>query len=526
MAHKYAQIAFTETVRQVQSEQNSRAGYARMDEGEDYNYLLSEYEAEFIAERDSFYMASVGETGWPYVQHRGGPKGFMQVLDASTLGFADFSGNRQYVSTGNFRTNNRVSIFFMDYPNKRRLKLMGRVELVKDDDWETQAKLEVAGYRAEIERTFIIKIEAFDWNCPQHITPRFTEAEMEQLIAPVIEENVRLKAQSDKAQPTYPQSLGDGPITLTISGIRQLTPRVRAYELRHPQGLELPQFEAGAHLQIPVQLEDGSLTTRHYSICSNPARRDIYEIAVLHEEQGQGGSVAVHQYFNLGMTLKCQPPQNYFKLHEDTRPTILIAGGIGITPIKAMAQKLRDQGRKFELHYAGRSQLEMAFFDRLQREFVGNGFFYRGDANERIDLHQILSTKAPDAVVYACGPQKLLTGLKQQAQLLEVDPQQIQLEQFGASKQAHDGSISLELARSGKVVEVSAEQTLLDAIIESGIDIPNSCKSGVCKSCAVTVLDGEPDHRDQCLTQNEQQVQKQICPCVSRSVSDSLVLDI
>jgi len=526
MAHKYAQIAFTDTVREVQKEQNSRAGYARMDEGEDYNYLLSEYEAQFIAERDSFYMASVGETGWPYVQHRGGPKGFMQVLDASTLGFADFSGNRQYVSTGNFRTNNRVSIFFMDYPNKRRLKLMGRIELVRDDDWETQAKLEVAGYRAEVERAFIIKIEAFDWNCPQHITPRFTEGEMEQLIAPVIEENLRLKAQSENALPTYPQVLGDGPLALIITGIRQLTPRVRAYELRHPDGRDLPKFEPGSHLQIPVQLEDGSLTTRHYSICSNSARRDIYEIAVLHEEQGQGGSATIHQYFNLGMKLRCQPPQNYFWLHDDIRPVILIAGGIGITPIKAMAQRLSDQGRKFELHYTGRSQREMAFFDRLQREFIGNGFFYRGDLDERIDLAHVLSTSDPDAVIYACGPTKLLEALKQQAERLEIDPQQLRIEQFGASQQTDDSPITVELARSGKVIPVSAEQTVLDAIVESGTEIPYSCKSGVCKSCAVTVLEGEPDHRDQCLSVPEQQVKKQICPCVSRSLSGSLVLDI
>mgnify|MGYP001149871385 CR=1 FL=1 len=169
MPHKYAQIAFTDSVRQVQIEQNSRSGYAKMDQGEDYNYLLSQYEADFIQERDSFYMASVSETNWPYLQHRGGPKGFMRVIDESTLGFADFSGNRQYVSTGNFRTNDRVALFFMDYPNKRRLKLMGRIKLVPNNDWETLAKLEVEGYRANVERAFLIHVEAFDWNCPQHL---------------------------------------------------------------------------------------------------------------------------------------------------------------------------------------------------------------------------------------------------------------------------------------------------------------------------------------------------------------------
>ena len=185
MGHKFVEIAFTEQVKKIQIEKNSRAGYERMEQGEDFNYLLSQAEADFIQARDSFYMASVSETGWPYVQHRGGPAGFMKVIDAETIGFADYSGNRQYVSTGNFRTNDRVSIVFMDYPNKRRLKLLGRVSLGNDSDWNTMAKLEDDHYRANVERAFIIKIEAFDWNCPQHIQPRFTESELEKLVEPL-----------------------------------------------------------------------------------------------------------------------------------------------------------------------------------------------------------------------------------------------------------------------------------------------------------------------------------------------------
>jgi predicted pyridoxine 5'-phosphate oxidase superfamily flavin-nucleotide-binding protein len=217
MAHKYAQIAFTEQVRQVQTEQNSRSAYARMDQGADYNYLLSDNEAAFIQDRDSFYMASVSETDWPYIQHRGGPKGFMRVLDESTIGFADFKGNRQYVSMGNFRGNDRVALFFMDYPNRRRLKLMGRIKPVANDNWELLARLETDGYRATVERGFVIHIEAFDWNCPQHITPRYTELEVQQLIAPLIEQNKALKAQLDAANKqvlaTTPESLEDGTVS-------------------------------------------------------------------------------------------------------------------------------------------------------------------------------------------------------------------------------------------------------------------------------------------------------------------------
>jgi len=194
MGHRFAEIAFTESVREVQKAHGSRAGYSMMETGADFNHLLGTREAEFISERDSFYMASVSETGWPYLQHRGGPVGFVRVLDEQTLGFADFSGNRQYVSIGNVRKDDRVALFFMDYPNRTRLKLLGRVELIDPADVERLAELEVADYRAHVERGFVIHVEAFDWNCPQHITPRFTLDEVEQAVTPLRERVAELEA--------------------------------------------------------------------------------------------------------------------------------------------------------------------------------------------------------------------------------------------------------------------------------------------------------------------------------------------
>ncbi len=159
-----------------------------MEGGEDSHYQLGQLETEFIAQRDSFYMASVSETGWPYLQHRGGPVGFMRVIDEQTLGFADFRGNRQYVSTGNFQINDRVSLFFMDYPNRRRLKLLGRVRLLGEEETDLLSRMTMAEYRARIERGFIINVEAFDWNCPQHITPRYAQSEIDALVAPLLAE--------------------------------------------------------------------------------------------------------------------------------------------------------------------------------------------------------------------------------------------------------------------------------------------------------------------------------------------------
>lgn len=185
MGHKFAELAFTPAVRRVQEEQGSRTGYARLERGPDANGALGPDEAAFIAARDSFYLASVSETGWPYVQHRGGPAGFVRVLDERTIGFADFRGNRQYVTVGNVTGDDRVALLFMDYPNRTRLKLLGRARLVGAEEREVLKRLEVPGHGARVERGFLIRVEAFDWNCPQHITPRFTLAEVEEAAAPL-----------------------------------------------------------------------------------------------------------------------------------------------------------------------------------------------------------------------------------------------------------------------------------------------------------------------------------------------------
>ena len=275
MGHSYHDIAFTPTILDLQTAVGSRDNYAAMGSGGTFNDLLTEREASFIARRDSFYMASVSETGWPYLQHRGGPAGFMKVLDQHTLGFADYSGNRQYVSTGNFSKDDRVSLFFMDYPNQRRLKLFGRVRIIDSADRTTLDQLSDGDYAAQVERRFLIDVEGFDWNCPQHITPRYSRAEVDSLLGELREQVRELKANSKAPANTNADAgpLGNGPLDLVVTGIRQLAPRVRAFELRDPDGRDLPSAEPGSHLLLPVRLPDGSITDRHYSIASNPARR-------------------------------------------------------------------------------------------------------------------------------------------------------------------------------------------------------------------------------------------------------------
>lgn len=188
MTQTFRDLAFTPAVRAEQERMGSRAAYEHAEGGPIQNDRLGEHEAAFIATRDSAYMATVSETGWPYIQHRGGPPGFIKVLDDATIGFADFRGNRQYVSVGNLAGNDRVSLFFMDYPRRARLKLLGRARAVeREGNAELMARLAMPGYRGAVERAIVIAVEAFDWNCPQHITPRFTADEIAVAVAPLHE---------------------------------------------------------------------------------------------------------------------------------------------------------------------------------------------------------------------------------------------------------------------------------------------------------------------------------------------------
>ncbi len=202
MGHRFAEIAFTPSVKAVQEENGSRRNYERLEGGLPTRDRLSEREARFIAARDSFYMATVSETGWPYLQHRGGPAGFLRVLDEKTVGFADFSGNRQYISVGNLARNDRVSLFLMDYANRARLKILGRVRLVQRDDAEMLAKLAVPGQDASIERGLLIGIEAFDLNCSKHITERYTLGDVEEATAALRARIAQLEAKLQLRSPT------------------------------------------------------------------------------------------------------------------------------------------------------------------------------------------------------------------------------------------------------------------------------------------------------------------------------------
>lgn len=217
MSRRFAQLAFTPGVRQHQAAHGSERAYRGMAQGPETPDALGDDERLFIAQRDSFYLGTVGETGWPYIQHRGGPQGFLKVLDDHTLAFADFRGNRQYISRGNLDHDERVSLFLMDYANQVRLKILGRAKAVEDDPALLES-LATPGYRAKVERAMVITVEGFDWNCPQHIPVMYPADVVERVIGQLRErvteadaEKAALLARIAELEATHSLRFADGP---------------------------------------------------------------------------------------------------------------------------------------------------------------------------------------------------------------------------------------------------------------------------------------------------------------------------
>lgn len=201
MPHNFGSLLFTPLVKALQEQHGSRRQYARLEASDSPSGRLGPEESAFIADRDTFYMATLGSTGWPYVQHRGGPKGFLKVIDEGTIAFADFLGNKQYISTGNLLSDNRAALILMDYPRQLRLKILGRVEIFEGDQAHTDdwiAKLRDPQYKATVERVYVIRIEAFDWNCQQHIIPRYTAEEIREALAPAEKRMHELEQENEK----------------------------------------------------------------------------------------------------------------------------------------------------------------------------------------------------------------------------------------------------------------------------------------------------------------------------------------
>jgi predicted pyridoxine 5'-phosphate oxidase superfamily flavin-nucleotide-binding protein len=200
MGRRFAELAFTPLVKQQQTQHGSRHLYERVEQSPDMGDRLGPDEQAFLEDSNGFYMASTTETGWPYMQYRGGAKGFLRVLDDRTIAFVDLRGNKQYISVGNLQHDDRVALFFMDYPRQSRLKILGHVKVHEGTDEARRLieQLRVPGEKSPAERALVIHVEAFDWNCPQHITPRYTEEELTQVLEPIRQRLEALEAENKR----------------------------------------------------------------------------------------------------------------------------------------------------------------------------------------------------------------------------------------------------------------------------------------------------------------------------------------
>ncbi|WP_097303096.1 PDR/VanB family oxidoreductase [Pseudomonas chlororaphis] len=299
-----------------------------------------------------------------------------------------------------------------------------------------------------------------------------------------------------------------------------------SYELASADDSPLPAFSAGAH--IDVHLPGGLI--RQYSLCNHPEERHRYLIGVLKDPASRGGSLAMHKQIQPGTRLNISEPRNLFPLAHEARRSLLFAGGIGITPILCMAERLAHSGADFELHYCARSRERAAFVQRLCSSSFADRVFLHFDQEPEtaLDAAKVLAAPRNDVHVYVCGPDGFMQHVLDTAKAAGWQEPCLHREYFAAAPvDTHaDGSFSVKVASSGQVFEVPADKSVVQVLESHGIEIAMSCEQGICGTCLTRVLEGVPEHRDLFLTEDEQARNDQFTPCCSRSKTPLLVLDI
>ncbi|AEI82286.1 vanillate O-demethylase oxidoreductase VanB (plasmid) [Cupriavidus necator N-1] len=311
-----------------------------------------------------------------------------------------------------------------------------------------------------------------------------------------------------------------------IAQRNQETDDIISLELRDPNGSVLPPFDAGAHIDVHV----APGVVRQYSLCNAPSERDSYQIGVLRDPASRGGSIAIHERLEAGELIEISAPRNHFPLKEGVR-SILIAGGIGVTPMLCMAESLHASGAGFTLHYCARSQDKAAFRSRIAQSPYSQqvAFHYDDQADaQKLDPATLFAQAGSDAEIYVCGPAGFIEWICRAAEQAGIPKQRVHYEYFSAKAvdTSDDGAFDVKLASTGQVFQIPAERSITSVLLEAGIDIYTSCEEGTCGTCVTRILEGEPDHRDVFLTDEEHACGNQFTPCCSRAKSSLLVLDL
>lgn len=306
-----------------------------------------------------------------------------------------------------------------------------------------------------------------------------------------------------------------------LKQIRLEAEGVHSYRFVPLSGETFPPFEAGAH--VNVTLGDG--ITRSYSLLNDPADPSYYEIAVHLSPTSKGGSKYIHEHWHVGLVVEMTEPSNNFPLEEGAEHTVMIAGGIGITPLLSMIDRLDAIGKPWELHYVAQSPERAAFVEQLTGRDNVHVQFDGIEGGEPLDLKGIVEAAPKQAHLYCCGPQGMLDAYKGFA---EGRPKgHVHLEYFTADTQiATEGGFIVELAKSGQTFEIKEGERILDVLLDNGVDVVFACSEGTCGTCETRVIEGEPDHRDFFLTDDEKESGEMMMVCCSGCKSDKLVLDL
>lgn len=463
--------------------------------------VLTERQKALIAKSDTFFVASAHPVNGVDASHRGGHPGFVHLIGNHTLRVPDFSGNSMFNTLGNFTSYPYAGLVFIDFEHGGVLQLTGQVEVLwnlDDPDDETGGTQRYWQFKISVWQESSVS-SVMDWEFKDY-------------------------------SPFIPKRLNsfknDGKLLLKVGKIQNEAEQIKSFRLFSATDTPLPEFESGAHIQVSVKLPDGSNAERSYSLLSAPTNRAFYEIAVLAEPHGRGGSLYMHKSIQQGDIIVSKPPENAFSMADNAHHTILIAGGIGITPIFSMLQHLVSKQQSFEMHYSARTKGALVFRKQIERLAGEKVSFYTSaePIGKQLDLNYLLSKPKPNVHVYVCGPQRLINAVRNIAKAQGWLPEQIHFESFGAQALTTDHSFKVRLAKSNKVVTIPADRSILDTLLDEGISIPHQCKRGECSMCTTTVLAGKPDHRDMCLNQEDRTTA--MCVCVSRAQGKEIQLDL
>jgi ferredoxin-NADP reductase/predicted pyridoxine 5'-phosphate oxidase superfamily flavin-nucleotide-binding protein len=456
----------------------------------------------WIESADTFFVASAHPEQGVDASHRGGYPGFVKVLNPHRLRVPDYAGNNMFNTLGNFAGYPHAGLVFIDFEHGHLLQLSGVPELrwdLTDSSGETGGTARYWEFEVQCWRETLLPVR-----------PRWHFLDYSPF------------------SPRHNHRAGKAPaaLELRVESAWHETARVKAFRLVAADGSLLPRVEAGAHLPVRVRDRDGKWVERCYSLWSDPADRSHYRIGVLAEPDGRGGSLYLHHSLRTGARLQASRPENAFPLDTRAEYSILLAGGIGITPLLSMLHVLKAKGRPFELHYSAKHFRDLAFKQEITALTGGKARFYASGepGAARLHLQAILASPVPGTHLYVCGPRRMIDAARELSRTNGWPAEQLHFESFATGIAPHNRELSVTLARSGRVLRVPPSRSVLDALLEEGLAVPHECRRGECSLCATRVLEGEPEHRDLCLSIEARE--NSMCVCVSRARMDSLTLDL